>query len=157
MFDTLVSGFSDDQEEDVKDSFEIFKGSKSLCDEVLMKTSYFGNEKQMEGEEKKDPILQYLQKYYMGGSGTDDIQLDESTARNDIYPSSPLAIIKQYFRMLETYLGMRGTSRVDASRCGHSMISWNNIIRFMPGSIQFRCNIMQQRRRTGHRQELRHY
>jgi len=84
MFDTLVSGFSDDQEEDVKDSFEIFKGSKSLCDEVLRKTSYFGNEKKMEGEEKKDPILQYLQKYYMGGSGTEDIQLDSSTDVGDL-------------------------------------------------------------------------
>ena len=38
MFDTLVCGFSDDHEDDVRDSFEIFKGSKSLCDEVLKKT-----------------------------------------------------------------------------------------------------------------------
>ena len=38
MFDTLVSGMSDDQGDDVRDSFEIFRGSKSLCDEVLKKT-----------------------------------------------------------------------------------------------------------------------
>jgi len=82
MFDTLVCGFSDDQGEDVKDSFEIFKGSKSLCDEVLTKTSYFVNEGHTEGEEKKDPILQYLQKYYMGGSGTE--HLDSSTDVGDL-------------------------------------------------------------------------
>ena len=37
MFDTLVCPLSSDQEEeDCKDSFEIFKGStKSLCEEVL--------------------------------------------------------------------------------------------------------------------------
>lgn len=84
MFDTLVCGFSDDQGEDVKDSFEIFKGSKSLCDEVLKKSSYFGNEGQTEteGEDKKDPILQYLQKYYGGGSGNE--HLDESTDVGDL-------------------------------------------------------------------------
>eukprot|EP00092_Neocalanus_flemingeri_P061388 GFUD01073791.1.p1 GENE.GFUD01073791.1~~GFUD01073791.1.p1 ORF type:complete len:410 (-),score=64.44 GFUD01073791.1:219-1448(-) len=83
MFDTLVCGFSDDQGEDVKDSFEIFKGStKSLCDEVLTETSYVFNEGQTEGEEKKDPILQYLQKYYMGGSATE--QLDSSTDVGDL-------------------------------------------------------------------------
>jgi len=84
MFDTLVCGFSDDQGEDVRDSFEIFKGSQSLCAEVLKKTSCFGNEEQTEdeGEVKKDPILQYLKKYYNGMLGTEN--LDSSTDVGDL-------------------------------------------------------------------------
>merc|ERR1719474_2002245 len=84
MFDSLICGFSDDHEDDVRDSFEIFKGSKSLCDEVLKKTSCFGNEDQteVEGEDKKDPILQYLHKYYNGNIGTE--LLDSSTDVGDL-------------------------------------------------------------------------
>mgnify|MGYP007123599332 CR=1 FL=1 len=37
MFDTLVCGLTDDQVED-EEGFEIFRGSKSICDEVLQKT-----------------------------------------------------------------------------------------------------------------------
>ena len=90
----------------------------------------------MEGEEKKDPILQYLQKYYGGGPGTE--HLDSSTARNKTHQSCPSTIIRQYFRMLETFLGTKETSLVAVSRCGHSMILWSNIIRFMRGSTPYR-------------------
>ena len=43
--------------------------------------SCFGNEDQteVEGEDKKDPILQYLHKYYNGNIGTE--LLDSSTVR----------------------------------------------------------------------------
>jgi hypothetical protein len=36
MFDTLVCGLSDDQTEN-EEEFEIFRGSKPVCDEVLKK------------------------------------------------------------------------------------------------------------------------
>jgi len=68
MFDTLVCPLSSDQEEeDCKNSFEIFKGStKSLCEEVLQtKTSLEDYEYEFQSPvSTKDPILTYLQRYY---------------------------------------------------------------------------------------------
>ena len=57
--------------------------------------SSFGNEEQTEVEEedKKDPILQYLQKYYIGMSGTN--HLDSSTVRKLQHPSRASAIVSQ--------------------------------------------------------------
>merc|ERR1719228_1706472 len=82
MFDTLVCGLSDDHVDD-DEGFEIFRGSKSVCDEILRKTSYFDSYKPAEGEEGvRDPILQYLQRYYTGteppdSSDVGDLSWDE--------------------------------------------------------------------------------
>jgi len=87
MFDTLVCPLSSDleDEEERKDSFEIFKGStKSLCEEVLQtKTSLKEYDYEWNAPESKDPILKYLQKYYTNSHPPTD-HLDSSVEFGDL-------------------------------------------------------------------------
>jgi len=87
MFDTLVSSLSDDGDDFIDDNFEIFKGSKSACEDILKKTSYFDN---IETEEKdreatRDPILNYLHRYYNDTTGNQvENQMDSLTDSGEL-------------------------------------------------------------------------
>jgi len=80
MFDTLVSSLSDAEDDFAQDDLEIFTESKSVCHDILRKTSYFDHmSKGDSGDEKRDPILHYLHKYY-----TTDIREYKTDALTDV-------------------------------------------------------------------------
>jgi len=68
MFDTLVCGLEEAEQPEFAEEFEIFRGSKPVADEIFRKTPCLGvgrsTVERGEDEATRDPILQYLQRYY---------------------------------------------------------------------------------------------
>ena len=158
MFDSLVCPLtSDPEEEDCKDSFEIFKGStKSLCDEVLKTKTWV---------EQSGPVLEirsveyhkYLWLYInlcKHCSGPWKIMMNTSSRwrslrtrywsifRNITSSLTNIVLITSTLPSTpETCPGMKETCCQDSvPRCGPLMTSWSSTTTSTLGSTTFRWN-----------------